>query len=723
MRRAACFAVLRAGGLAALGALLLFSGATPVHARITSVTYTTSQPYGTVSFGSVGQYQELDGVATGALDPRDPSNAIITDLDLAPRVNGAVQYSLTFSILMPVDLSKSNRTLLYDIVNRGNKVITGWNNVLPASPTPPAYGDGFLEEQGYIIAWSGWEADLIQAPTTPTITRIQLLNNPVAVNRNGSAITGRVAEEYDLTAPTTVVPLGSNPMVGNNGAAYPPVTLDNSDATLTARVHQDDPKVPIPNSQWTFAPCTAAQFPTVVNITSQICVNMPAGFDTNHIYELTYTATNPSVAGIGLAAMRDFISFLRYGSPGVQNPLEGQTDYALMHGTSQSGRMARSFLSLGFNEDENHRRVVDGVNPHIGSIRIEINTRFAGVSHGPGLQHEEKLSTANSDAPYSYGDSFDPISSTYGGILDRCRQSHTCPKIIHTNSDVEYWQGGMSLDTTEAGRYDLQIPNDVRIFHFSSTQHGGFSPGNALPGTPGTTTGICQYWPNANPYVYQQRALLVALRQWVANDTPPPESRYARLSDGTLREPPKVGFPNMVFATGSPASDGPTVVFTGLYNERNLLYWGPRFDADDESGIKIVPPVVEPEIYNILEPVVDADGNDIDGIRSHILQVPLGTYMGWNYRAANFGEGDLCDLTGSYIPLAVTKSQRIANNDPRPSLEERYGTGAGYVAAVTAAANALVSERLMLASDVARAVANAEAWFEAASGGALPPYP
>jgi hypothetical protein len=695
-------------------------------ARITSITILdTYQPYGTVSFGSVGQYQEVDGVATGALDPRDPLNAIITDLDLAPQVNGVIPYSLTFSILMPVDLSNSNRTLLYDIVNRGNKVITGWNSVLPASPTPPAYGDGFLENEGFIIVWSGWESDLIQLPTptgTP-IARIQLLNTPIAVNRNGSAITGRVAEEYDLTADTTVVPLGSNPMVGNNGAASPPVTLNNSDAMLTERVHQTDPKVPIPNSQWYFAQCTQAQFPTVVNITSQVCVNMQTGFefDTNHIYELTYTATQPPVAGIGLAAMRDFISFLRYGSPGVQNPLQGQTDHALMHGTSQSGRMARTFLDLGFNEDENHRRVVDGMNPHIGSIRIEINTRFAGVSHGPGLQHEEKLSTANDDPPVSYGDSYDPITGIQGGLLDRCRQSDTCPKIIHTNSDVEYWQGGMSLDTTEAGQNDLDIPDLVRIFHFSSTQHAGFSPGAALPTSPGTTTGICQYWPNANPYVYQQRALLIDLQDWVANGAAPPRSRYAMLSDGTLRQPSNVGYPNMVFPTGSPASADPTVVFTGLYNQRNLLDWGQQFDRYDESGIKsIVPPDVGSEVYNILEPVVDSDGNDIDGIRSHILQAPLGTYMGWNYRAANFGEGDLCDLTGSYIPFAVTKAQRSASGDSRASLQERYGNTAGYVAAVTAAVNSLVSQRLMLASDAAGAISNATVWFTQASGGMLP---
>jgi len=148
-------------GVAALGAVWLLCGATPANARVTGITYTTSQPYGSQSFGSVGQYQELDGTATGELDPGDPLNAIITDIKLAPRAHGKVQYSFTFSILEPVDLSKSNHTLLYDIVNRGNKVITGWNNVVP-SPAP-AYGDGFLENEGYILVWSGWEGDLLTA--------------------------------------------------------------------------------------------------------------------------------------------------------------------------------------------------------------------------------------------------------------------------------------------------------------------------------------------------------------------------------------------------------------------------------------------------------------------------------------------------------------------------------------------------------------------------------
>ena len=522
-------------GVAALGTLWLLCGPTPADARITGITYTTSQPYGSQSFGSVGQYQELDGTATGELDPGDPLNAIITDINLAPRSHGKVQYSFTFSILEPVDLSKSNHTLVYDIVNRGNKVITGWNNVVP-SPAP-AYGDGFLENQGYILVWSGWEGDLLTAPG-----RIQLYP-PVAKNRDGSSITGQIVAEYDLSTPVSFVPLGGGPFAGSNGRDYAPVSLDNNNpqTILTQRVHQTDPKVPIPNSQWNFAPCTSAQLTVVPPDPAQVCVNMLNGgmFDTNHIYELTYTAQDPLVQGIGLAAIRDFVSFLRHGSSQVTNPLEGAVDYALMHGTSQSGRMARTFLDLGFNEDEQHRKVVDGLNPHIGSVRIEINTRFAQPIRGPGLQHEEKITTADADAPFTYGDSFDPISGTRGGLLDRCSATNTCPKIFHTNTDTEYWQGGMSLDTTDAKGHDLAIPGNVRIYHFASTQHGGFSPVAAIP----TSTGICEYLPNVNPYVYQQRALLVALQQWVANGTNPPASRYARISDGTLLPPTNVGLP------------------------------------------------------------------------------------------------------------------------------------------------------------------------------------
>ena len=693
---------LSSSSLMALFAMPVLGLAWPAEARITSLTLAADTPSAIAagSYGSVGAYEQLDGVATGELDPHDPQNAIIQDIELAPRnARGNVEYSTVVSILKPVDPSRGNHTLLYDVVNRGNKVITGWN--IAGSATSP--GDGFLESQGYTMVWSGWEGDLVPAAGRVTLTV------PVAHNRDGSSITGRVTSEFDLAAASTAAQgVESGPF--GTALAYPAVSTDNTGAVLTRRGHQNDPKEVIPNSQWSFSNCTTPDPPLV-------CLS--GGFDTNHIYELTYTAKDPRVLGIGFAATRDLVSFLRYGSDGdrgrgegrgedgenrrdasvpvVANPLGSDVRYALMHGTSQSGRMARTFLELGFNEDEHRRTVFDGMNPHIASIRIEMNTRFAQPIRGPGLQHEEKVTTADADAPFTWGDSFDPLSHTFGGLLDRCRRSDTCPKITHTMTDTEYWQGGMSLVTTDAlGKRDLEIPENVRIYHFASAQHGGFNP---LAPVPTTATGTCQFIVNVNPYVYQQRALLVALQNWVEFNRKPPQSQYSRISDQTLKPPAQVGFPDLsgVGLTGPFA-------FTGLYNTRNVLDWGRHFDADDESGIRTASPEVESGQYGILEPAVDADGNDIAGVRSTTLQAPLGTYMGWNFRANNFGAGDLCDLTGSFIPFAGTATERMAKHDPRPSLHERYGNSAGYVAAVQNAASRLVNQGYLLPGDAANIV-------------------
>ena len=692
MKRTRRGRILSGSSLTALIAVPLLSLVPTAEARITSLTLTADTPAAIAagSYGTVGAYEQLDGVATGELDPHDPQNAVIQDLDLAPRnARGNVEYSMVVSILKPVDQSKGNHTLLYDVVNRGNKVVTGWN-IGGGAATP---GDGFLESQGYTLVWSGWEGDLVPAAGKITLTV------PIAHNRDGSSITGRVTSEFDVNAPTTAAQgLESGPF--GTGLAYPAVSTDNAGTVLTRRVHQDDAREVVPNSQWAFSNCTTPD-PTL------ICLQ--DGFSPNYIYELTYTAKDPRVLGIGFAATRDLVSFLRYGAggnegrhgdnhekdghaPAVVNPLGGDIRHALMHGTSQSGRMARTFLDLGFNEDQQHRRVFDGMNPHIASIRIEMNTRFAQPIRGPGLQHEEKVTTADADAPFTWGDSFDPLTHTFGGLLDRCRRSDTCPKITHTMTDTEYWQGGMSLVTTDAlGKRDLAIPDNVRIYHFASTQHGGFNP--LLP-IPKAATGTCQLVANVNPYVYQQRALLVALQNWVALDREPPASRYGKIADHTLKPPAQVGFPDL----SGLGLTGP-FAFTGLYNTRSPLDWGRHFDADDESGVRTASPEVESGQYRILQPAVDADGNDIAGVRSTTLQAPLGTYTGWNFRASGFGAGDLCDLTGSYIPFAGTQAQRMANHDPRLSLHERYGNTAGYVNAVKSAANNLVSQGLLLPDD------------------------
>ena len=687
--------------------------AAPADARITQISITSqTTAFGGASFGSVGTYQNLVGTAYGEVDPSDPLNAIITDIALAPRnVRGMVEYSMDFNIFVPTDTSKGNHTLLYDVVNRGRMSIPAFN--IGSSGNNP--GDGFLESQGYTLAFSGWEGDISSG------IRINL---PVAHYPDGGTITGRVRGEYILNdAPASTVDVSSPP-------AYASVSLDNTGDTLTMRVHQDDPKVLISNSDWAFADCTSTPFPGVPDPT-KVCLKN--GFDTNHIYELVYTAKDPTVAGLGFAATRDFISFLRNSNgagkgngvgngagnckPGNSsgngqgqgttcpptgstpaNPLGNSIQNAIIYGSSQSGRWIRTFLELGFNQDENHHQVVDGAIPHKSSNRGAFNVRFAQPTRLSGTQHTEKQ-FPGAESSQSWGVSHDPIAGITGGQLDRCRATGTCPKVFATETDTEYWQAYMALNTTDSfGVHDLAIPPEVRIYHFAGTMHGGGSP-TALPGTVPNVPGNCQLPTNPNPFIPAQRALLVDLREWIVNGTEPPPSMYSTLQAGSL-----------VPATAIVAPYVPAVNFTvaGLAAQKFYLDRGPAFNVADISGVMAEPPVPG-GAYSLLVPAVDSDGNDVDGLRDVFMQVPLGTYTGWNPRKAGFSEGDSCDLTGGYIPFFHTQAERNAVNDPRPSLEERYPTHSDYVAKVTAAANSLVAQRLLLPQDRDLAINQANA--------------
>ena len=258
----------------------------------------------------------------------------------------------------------------------------------------------------------------------------------------------------------------------------------------------------------------------------------------------------------------------------------------------------------------------------------------------------------------------------------------------------------MSLDTTDSsGRVDLPVPPEVRIYQFAGTQHGGGDPLRqppaVLPGFPAN----CQLRSNSNPFLWEQRALLEALREWVETGREPPPSTYSTLRNHSLVKPSDVQYPFI-----------PAVNFTvpGITNFKFYLDRGPRFDVEDVSGIMNEPPIPRGS-YTVLVPQVDADGNTADGIRNTNVQVPLGTYLGWNVRKAGFSEGDSCDLTGGFVPFFQTKAQRLAAGDPRPSLQERYPTHAVYVAKVTAAANSLVAQRFLLPEDATSIIAAANA--------------
>lgn len=721
-----------------MGSIAVLGTAEIAQARITKIVITTktSPAFNGQTFGTVGQYEQLDGVAYGEVDPHDRQNGIIQDIELAPRnANGKVEYSMDISILKPIDMSKGSRVLLYDVVNRGNKVATNSFNVGATTANPA--GDAFLQNQGITVVWSGWQADLV-----PAAGRIAM-TVPVAKGRHGKTITGVVRSEISMqTATIQTSPIGGGFTTASRG--YAPVSTDTTKATLTQRVREGDAREAIPSNQWAFGSCNPT-FPSVTpdpDNTAQFHLCKQGGFDPNHIYELVYEGKDPSVLGLGFASTRDFVSFLRYSND-TQNPLYGGVEHTLLFGSSQSGRYARTLVHLGFNRDERSRIVLDGILPHIASARIAMNIRFGQPGRVAGLQHTER-SYPGSESPVTWGEYYDPLARTGGSELDRCRDTRTCPKIVQTVTDTEYWQSMMASNTTDAfGRYDIyrpdrpnhfwqasywddddkrgghdddwrrgkhdddrgRLPGNVRIYHLASTQHGGFSPVNALPTTPSTA---CQLLSNANSYTYNLRALLVALKDWVVTGKEPPASRYPRIDRGTLVSVEQVKFPTI---------PGVNAVLSNMLNTRSLYYRGRDFDGYDVSGVETVQPPKTFANYKTLAPQVDKDGNDIDGVKSLTLLAPLGTHTGWNPRKAGFGEGDACDLTGSWIPFPKTAA--VAGADPRTPIATRYPSTAAYDAAVDAAAQTLVQQGLLLASDQANAVAQLKT--QAHNSGLLPP--
>jgi hypothetical protein len=674
--------VKRSGLPLALLTLATLGFADTADARITRIVIAQRTPvFEGATFGAAGAYEQLDGTAYGEIDPRDPLNAIIQDLALAPRnARSMIDYSMDISILKPVDMSKGNRTLLYETVNRGRKNLPFLNI---GGDNDAKAGDGFLQREGYTLAWSGWEGDITSG------VKIAL---PVAVNPDGSPITGRVRAEYTLTAASPTVNVTARP-------AYEAASLDNAGAVLTQRVRQGDARETIDNSRWAFADCANVPFPGKPNA-GKVCLE--GGFDTDHIYELVYTAKNPTVAGIGLAATRDFAAFLRGDSgaadPAAVNPVAGSIDNALIFGSSQSGRWIRSFIHLGFNESESHKKVFDGAIPHKASNRGAFNVRWAQPTRLSGTQHTE-AQYPGQESPQTWDVSVDPIAGVTGGQLERCRKSQTCPKITATYTDTEYWQSLMALNTAD-GEKDFAIPPEVRLYFLAGTQHSGGNPLRQPPAVQPKPPAACQLPANTNSFFPAQRALLVALRDWVVSGKEPPASTYATIAKKSLVSVADVKFP-YVPASGKFST-------RGVAAQRVHLDRGPDFREADISGVMAEPPRAG-AAYPLLLPQVDADGNHTDGLRNTAVQVPLGTYTGWNVRKAGFSEGDSCDLLGSFIPFFRTKAERIAAEDPRPSLEERYPTHDVYVEKVSAAAARLVADRFLLPQDAELLVSQAKA--------------
>lgn len=695
-------AVLTAAGLALT---LLVASA---EARITRIEITSveSPTFDGVSFGSTGPYEKLRGKMFGEVDPTDPLNAVIADLDKAPRnARGMVEYVTNFLILKPLDMRKGNGKIFYTINNRGNTGVRSLNDSPSGGNNPTTAadaGNGFTMRQGYTLVDAGWEGDVL--PGNFRLTA----EFPVATD-GGATITAPILVEFHdrYTRDARIQANGrvSLPLSGSlDFASYESISTDQAVAGAELRVRFSDsarpgtadipPGVVIPTSQWAFAKCSkdpATGVVTVVPSTTDIC--LPTGFSVDAVYQLIYTAKNPRVMGLGYAVTRDVGSFLRnetaddFGNP---NPLAlsgSSTGITHMYaqGVSSTGMYVRDFIFQGFNEDERHRKVFDAMWTQIpGAHKLYLNYAF-GQPNPFSVQHRDRY-VPDTSFPTNYGVTTDPLTGLTDGILKR---PATDPIVLHMDSSNEYWVFRSSLVTTDGLGHDIALPDTVRVYFMSSEQHGPA----AVP-----TKGICQQLNNPLPRGSILRAVLVALDEWVTKGIRPPDSRFPRVGDGTLVPPDQTstGFPNI-----------PGVVYHGLVNASGVRDFGPLV-MGNRGQVTLNPPVAVPgKEHVVLVTKVDADGNDVAGVRVPQLEVPIATHTGWNARAAGFSEGDQCDLNGMFLPFAKTRAERLAAGDPRLSLEERYKNHGTYVSRIAEAARAQRAERFLLQEDFDRIVKQA----------------
>ena len=688
-------------------------------ARVISVQMSAPTiAFGGYSWPGVGQYEKITGVAYAEVDPADHRNAIIVDIGLAETQPGpgqpgkidkgngkaAVAYLLNFYILKPVNLNQVDRSLngygkmMYEPPNRGGKTWTALGRVSgggndPATITDPTIlANSFLMPRGYTLVWSGWEPLVPLANLGTSLTASVAL--PIAENPDGSTITGP-AYEYIVTSGTSFT------------LAYPAATDDKGAATLTHRVHLDDVPEIIPASGWEYTDASL----TAIRL-------LPAGtaFVANDIYEFSYTAKDPTVAGLGFAAIRDWVSWLRYEAQddsGTPNPLANYITRIYTEISSQPGRLLNDFRNLGFNEDDRGRvgrKVFDGHMQWIAAgSGIGMNYRFS--QSGRTERNRQHHLYPENLFPFANVTATDPFTGKTDSRYARCQATGTCPFGVEIYSANEYWVKTASLLHTQPdGSADLPDSPYTRNYFMSSMQHG---TGNA------TNRGACQQFGNPLNSAPVQRALFLALDAWADDGKPPPASRVPRLDDGTLVLPKDTGFPTNI---PDPFKETPNgkVTYTGLKTSRYLHDFGPGFyDGTNLAtfGIPIIfPPVITPPlmplmtdaavpvisangpVYPSFVPKTDKDGNDIAGVRLPDVTVPLATYTGWGLRSGPQAN-DGCESTGQYIPFPKTKAAREASGDPRRSVEERYPSFDIYFSRIERAVDNLVRNRLMLCED------------------------
>ena len=637
-------------------------------ARVVRVTIETREPIGGgMSFGRAGAYERITGRVYFAFDPATPHDRRIVDLHLAPRnADGEVEAWSEFVMLVPSDPAKRTGVTLVDVVNRGGMTVgvfqIGAQRTL--APTDSAYyGDAFLLRQGYTVVMLGWQWDILPGGNA-------LHFQPPVAGDAAHPITGLVRSDITVDAPTHSIPLGHR--VGASQAlGYAVSDPSDSANVLTVRDGPLAPRRIIPRAEWRFA-----REELNVAVPDPRSVYLAAGFEPGKIYEVIYRAKDPVVVGTGLAAVRDMISWLKYDTASI-----APTRFGIAYGVSQTGRFLRHFLYEGFNTDERGRMAFDGIFAHTaGAGRGSFNHRFAQPSRD--AQPYSTFFYPTDLFPFTSTPERDPVTGARGALRTRAPRGARMPKVFYVDGGYEYWGRAASLTHTSVdGRRDLPFLPTERRYVLSSAQHSspaGFPPGDAQ------RLDSARAW-RGDPLDQRLalRALLVGLTRWVRGGVAPPPSAYPTLRAGTLVR---------ADTRRNPAIPG--IAFPAAPYTPHRLSFGDEWPA---GVITREPPEVGAP-YTVLVPRADSIGNELGGIQSVEVRVPLASYLPWQLRATAPTDR-LVSFQGTFVPLQRVETTRRRIGDSRPSLDELYPSRDAFLAAVDRATGTLVSQRFLLPDD------------------------
>ena len=648
-------------------ATLLCSFLNPGQARVLRVDVLSRTPLAADSMHPA--YEKISARVYFAVSPSDPHNKVIVDVDKVPRnAQGEVEFSSDLFLLRP--LSKSNGALLLEIPNRGGKGLLGLVDGGKGDPANDLeLGDAWLLRQGFTFASLGWQWDVVDQPGNLR------LYAPIAYeNRDKSKhFRGLLRDDFTPFESGNEIPLGHVMGTRLGGTEYPVADPNDPRNVLTLRDSPQGKRITVPRKLWSFAHTVDGKV-----VPSDRFLRLDPGFVPGKIYELVYAVQDPVVAGLGFAAVRDFVSYLKH-DPAAIAPVK----VAYAAGISQCGRFLRDFLYQGFNADEANRMALDGVLAHVGGAgRGSFNYRFAQPSRD--AQPMSSIDYPTDVFPFTDLPETDPHEPQNGqqGLLDAARAAKVAPKIFLSHTSYEYWGRAAALiHTTADGKADAALDPNVRIYFYAGLQHFTVP----FPPQIGTADRQSQQLPSPLPIRWFWRAMIANMDAWVQSGEAPPPSRYPKIADGTLVPLDQLAFPSIPGL--KPPAD-------------NTSGWDLDFGPNWRAGILAEQPPTVVGSYPALVPQVDANGNDQGGVSLPEIIAPLATYTGWNLRGPAIGAPTMrTAFLGSFVPLHRTAAEAQTAHDPRQSVAERYKGYPEYRAAFEKALTDLVKSRYILVED------------------------